>query len=645
MTTTDLPATDPLDVLRRHWGYGQFRQCQREIIDSVLHGHDTLGLLPTGGGKSITFQVPALMLPGLTLVVTPLISLMKDQVDNLADRGIPAVYFHAGQDHTDASLALQKCRLGKIRLAYISPERLSNQRFTSMLRLTRVSLIVVDEAHCISQWGYDFRPSYLQIGTLRQICPEAPVLALTASATPEVAADIMRLLQFKEPRSFARSFARANLSYIVRYCDSKPDMLLHILRQTQGCAIVYVRSRLRTLELAEIIADAGIPAAAYHAGLNAHLKEQRQNLWKNGQIRVIVATNAFGMGIDKPDVRLVVHADLPSSLEEYYQEAGRAGRDGLHSYAVLLASPYDKGVLRRRINASFPPKDFIGEVYEKICDYLGVAVGEGYQRICEFDAETFCQTYRLPMPLTLTAMTILARSGYLEYTDEVATRARAMVVTTKEALYHLQTSPQADEVLRFLLRNYTGLFADYVPINEPDICYSLNISWPQLYDSLQELRRHKAIAYVPARSAPQVCFLTAREEKRHLIIPLAAYEHLRQRMEQRAQAMKQYAFATTGCRVKGMLEYFGETPAPPCGRCDLCRGITPDIIPVPQSDPEARLDLFGSLILELASRPQGCTPDEAAGAASVSIQQIIPALRTLADAGEITFKSGRFHTL
>ena len=440
-------------ILKKHWGHDGFRPMQEEIIDSVLAGHDTLGLLPTGGGKSITFQVPALMLPGVTLVVTPLISLMKDQVDNLADRGVRAVMFHSGLSRREKELAMTRCRLGKAKIAYLSPERLQNKEFLAELRSIRVSLLVVDEAHCISQWGYDFRPSYLRIAPLRDIIGRSvPVLALTASATPEVRDDIMRSLGFDAPRVFARSFNRDNLSYIVRHADFKEQQLLRVLKGTQGCSIVYVRSRRRTRELAEILQREGISAEAYHAGLAPEEKEERQNRWKADEVRVMVATNAFGMGIDKPDVRVVVHFDLPSSLEEYYQEAGRGGRDGLPSFAVAITGRQDKGVLTRRIADAFPDKEYIAHVYEMACNFLDIAVGEGYDRVYEFDLEKFCRTFSLhPVP-TESALRLLTRSGYLEYIAETTSDSRLMVIMDKEKLYDLDLDPTTEDVFQGVLR-------------------------------------------------------------------------------------------------------------------------------------------------------------------------------------------------
>ncbi|MDE6685546.1 MAG: RecQ family ATP-dependent DNA helicase [Duncaniella sp.] len=548
------------------------RPMQAEIIDSVMAGHDTLGLLPTGGGKSLTFQVPAMMLSGVTLVITPLISLMKDQVDNLADRGIRAVYFHSGLTPREKDLALTRCRLGKAKIAYVSPERLQNERFIAELRTLSTSLIVVDEAHCISQWGYDFRPSYLRIASLRRLVGEdVPVLALTASATPEVTDDIMRHLSFDEPRVFARSFTRQNLSYIVRYTDNKEPMLLRILTSTTGCSIVYVRSRKRTLELARLLCEAGISAEAYHAGLTPEDKEERQDRWKSDRVRVMVATNAFGMGIDKPDVRLVVHFDLPSSLEEYYQEAGRGGRDGRESLAVIIASRSDKALLTRRINESFPPKDFIAHVYEMAGNFVNVPVGEGYGMVYDFNFSLFCDTFDLPPVPTRNALLILTRAGYLEYIDETTSRSRIMVLMKRDELYNQRLDNDEEEVLQCILRRYTGLFADYVYISELTIAETLRMSSEQVYKALLTLGRLHVIHYMPRKTTPYLIYPTSREEPRYIVIPTDVYERQRERMEQRIDAMKAFTFDTDKCRANTLLRYFGENPGQPCGKCDVCR--------------------------------------------------------------------------
>lgn len=626
----------PEEVLRKYWGYDSFRPLQLDIIESVLQGNDTLGLLPTGGGKSITFQVPAMILPGLTLVVTPLISLMKDQVDNLRDRGIRAVYFHAALSRREVELGLTRCRLGKAKIAYISPERLQNERFIAELRPIKISLLVVDEAHCISQWGYDFRPSYLKIAKLREIVGEkVPVLALTASATPDVATDIMGKLNFKSDRVFTKSFTRRNLSYVVRYADFKDSTLLKVLRGTHGCSIVYVRSRKRTREIAEMLNREGISADFYHAGLQPEDKDEKQNRWKSDQVRVMVATNAFGMGIDKPDVRVVVHYDLPASLEEYYQEAGRAGRDGLEAYAVIITSKHDKATLTRRVTESFPDKDYLRRIYELAGNFLNVAVGEGYNQVYEFNFNLFCQTFNLPPVPTQNALSLLTRSGYIEYVEETTSRSRLMVVMKKEELYSLDLDSTTEEVFQYVLRNYTGLFADYVYINEVAIARDLMLSSESVYQSLLYLTRLHAIHYIPRKTTPYIIYTTSRELPKHLIIPLEVYEHQRERMERRVDAMKQFAFSTSGCRVNTMLRYFGEKPDCACGKCDICREAKKSGI-----GPVEKNTIIES-ILYIASHPGGRTVKELLSQLSSRQDQAIAVVRELVDAGKLRLDGDR----
>ncbi len=618
----------PLSVLKKYWGYDAFRPLQREIIDSVLEGRDTLGLLPTGGGKSITFQVPAMLLPGLTVVVTPLISLMKDQVDNLRQRDIRAVHFHSGLTRRETELNLTRCRLGKAKLAYLSPERLQNDSFMAELRTMTVSLIVVDEAHCISQWGYDFRPSYLKVVRLRDtVGQEVPILALTASATPEVTADIMRSLRFREPKVYARSFTRDNLSYIVRYADFKENTLLRVLRATTGCGIVYVRSRRRCREIADLLRREGISAEFYHAGLDPEEKDLRQNLWKEDSVRIMVATNAFGMGIDKPDVRTVVHYDLPSSLEEYYQEAGRAGRDGRESFAVVIASPRDKATLSRRLSESFPDKEFISHVYELAGNFLGVAVGEGYGMLYEFNFDLFCRTYSLPPAPTRSALTLLSRAGYFEYIDETTSRSRLMVIMRKDQLYDLELTPDAEEVFQCVLRNYTGLFADYVYISELVIARSTCLSSERVYQALLYLGRIHAVHYVPRRTTPYIYYSTSRELPKHVIMPLEVYERQRERMALRLEAMKSFAFNTSECRVRGMLRYFGESDAQDCGKCDVCRSRRKSA-----DTPETTRSLRESIVYQ-ASREGGCSVETIISNCQGPREQTIQTIRDLADKG------------
>ncbi len=560
-------------VLKRHWGYDSFRPMQAEIINSVLAGNDTLGLMATGGGKSITFQVPAMIIDGLTIVVTPLISLMKDQVDNLLSHGIRGYFLHSGLTRRENRLVLDKCRLGKARILYVSPEKLQSSSFMAELRELPVRLIVVDEAHCISQWGYDFRPSYLKIGSLRDMFPDAPLLALTASATAEVVGDICEKLRFRPGAGvFRLSFNRDNLSYIVRNCDFKEEQLVHVLNRVPGCGIVYVRSRKRTRVVADVLCKAGISADFYHAGLSPEEKNHKQNRWKSDGIRVMVATTAFGMGIDKPDVRIVVHFDPPSSLEEYYQEAGRAGRDGNRSFAVSLVSPsVDKGALTRRLNDSFPSKEFLRETYGRLCVFLNIAMGEGYQQVCEFDINKFCVRFKQQPAPTDSALKLLTRAGYIEYIEETSTRSRLMMVMSRMELYGLRLDAECERVFQFVLRNYTGIFADYEYISEPFISSSLELTERTVYENLLKLGRLHVIHYVPRRSTPYVVFTRSREPEKDLVFPKEVYEFRRVRMEQRVNAMKRFLFDDTECRVNTLLSYFGEKPGGACGKCDVDR--------------------------------------------------------------------------
>jgi len=631
----DSQYASPESVLKKYWGYDAFRPLQPEIIDSVLQGRDTLGLLPTGGGKSITFQVPAMMLPGITLVVTPLISLMKDQVDNLMQRGIRAYCLHSGLTRQEARLAFDRCRLGKAKMLYLSPEKMQSQSFIDSIRGWDVSLIVVDEAHCISQWGYDFRPSYLRISDLREAFPEANVLALTASATPRVADDITYRLGFRPGwQKYAKSFSRHNLSYIVRYDDNKDRTMLRVLTGTSGSAIVYVRSRRRCSELASIIASHGISAAYYHAGIDPEEKEARQNLWKAGEARVMVATNAFGMGIDKADVRVVIHYDLPPSLEEYYQEAGRAGRDGKPAFAVVIANGQDKGRLSRRLAESFPPKDYIRRVYESAGDFLQVAVGDGYNRIYEFNFPAFCSTFKLQPAMTHSALTLLTRAKYIEYTDEVQSRARVMITADKSEFYSLRLDDTTDRVLTALLRTYTGLFADYAPIEETSLSLRAEVPLMQTHEALLTLSRMHILSYIPKRVTPYLYYTTAREEPKYVQMPKAIYEDRREEMSKRIEAMKKFVYDSGTCRVQTLLEYFGEESTQPCGTCDVCRSIKMHKKQPSSEGNEERA------IIAMASRPGGCTIAEAISA-SKDRSAAIEAIRSLADSGTIRIENDK----
>lgn len=593
------------EILKKYWGYDHFRPLQEDIINSVLEGNDTLGLMPTGGGKSITFQVPGMTFEsGVTVVVTPLISLMKDQVDNLKRHRIKAVYFHSGMSAAESRNAWEKLVNGKARFLYIAPERLQNGRFMLELRQIEVRLIVVDEAHCISQWGYDFRPSYLTIKSLRKLKPEVPVLALTATATPEVAQDIMDQLEFRNGKSFRKSFVRENISYIVRSSDAKIHDVLHILSRTTGTSIVYVRSRRRCREIAEFLQSADISSTFYHAGLDFKLKEERQNAWQSGAVRVMVATNAFGMGIDKPDVRVVIHYDLPPSLEEYYQEAGRAGRDGLPSFAVVLAARTDRGVMHRRITEAFPERKVVKKTYERICNFLHVSIGEGYDSIREFDIEKFCRVFELQERQCRASLRLLSQAGYLHFIEDPDSRSRFKMLCTREELYDIHDlSESAEKVLAMTLRTYTGLFSDYVYIREPEIAFKLQVSENTIYEAMLELSRKKIASYIPHSGIPMIYFPTSREETSSLLIGKNIYEQRKNAMTIRTESMLDYAFSDKDCRVERMLAYFGENNSGKCGKCDVCRDRKRSKSKKGANDTE----LSERIISFIKSRPSGTT--------------------------------------
>ena len=560
-------------VLKKYWGYDSFRPLQKEIINSVLEGKDTLGILPTGGGKSITFQVPGLILDGIVIVVTPLISLMKDQVENLKKRKIQAVYFHSGMTLRERNLNKERIINNKAKFIYVSPERLNSQSFINEISRLKVSLIVVDEAHCISQWGYDFRPTYLKVKNLRIIFPDINILALTASATKEVEADIKYQLEFKTGFScFRGSISRDNLSYVVRYSDAKLFDIQKILSSVAGSAIVYVRSRKRTREIAEYLSNSGIPASFYHAGLNPADKDERQSRWKNNEVRVMVATNAFGMGIDKEDVRIVIHYDMPPSLEEYYQEAGRAGRDGLQAYAVLLRNSSDKATLRRRLTLEFPPKDVIKNIYTRLCVFSHLEIGEGYEKTVEFDLLKFCKTYNLEERTVRPALHILGQAGYVEFIEEFENSSRLTVTVHRDELYNIRhQSPDHDKILTAILRTYPGLFSDYVFINEKKISYLTHLDPHIVYEKLVDLSKQKIIHYIPRRKTPLLYFLTSMEEEKYVNIGKAVYEDRKRILSQRIEAMINYGFAEGVCRMSNLMEYFGEEITSECGHCDHCR--------------------------------------------------------------------------
>ena len=570
------------DILRRYWGYDDFRGIQRDIIESIGLGRDTLGLMPTGGGKSITFQVPALAMEGVCIVVTPLIALMKDQVHHLRQIGIRAAAIYSGMQHDDILRILENCILGSTKLLYVSPERLSSQLFQTKLRHMRVSFITVDEAHCISQWGYDFRPSYLEIADIRHLLPDAPVLALTATATPQVVDDIQERLEFKQKNVFRMSFERKNLAYMVRNTPDKHYELIHILEQQPGAAIVYVRSRRHAREIAEHLCEAGLSATFYHAGLDYADKDNRQRDWQHDRVRIMVATNAFGMGIDKPDVRVVVHYDCPDSLEAYFQEAGRAGRDGQPAQAILLYNSSDNGKLTKRIDDTFPPRDYIRQVYEHLAYYYQIALGDGYGVSHEFNIEEFCQRFH-HFPIRVhAALQILQRAGYIDYDEETDHQARVRFLVSREDLYRLhQVTPDEERVIVALLRNYGGLFADYGNIDEGIVARQAGISQPQAYDILKNLSQRHLISFIPRKQVPYIRYLQRREDQASVRLSREVYEDRQEQYRQRIQSMLHYAQSTDTCRSRLLLQYFGETTSHDCHQCDVClasegRLVTPE---------------------------------------------------------------------
>ena len=561
-----------LSILKKYWGYDGFRGIQREIIESIGKGHDTLGLMPTGGGKSITFQVPALAQPGLCLVITPLIALMKDQVRNLRDRGIKALAVYSGMTREEIVVALENCIFGDYKFLYISPERLDTDIFRAKLRNMKINMITVDESHCISQWGYDFRPAYLKISEIREFLPTVPVLALTATATPEVVKDIQTKLGFREDsRIFRMSFERKNLAYIVRNTESKQEELLHILNSVSGSAIVYTRNRKRTREVAELLVNNEITATFYHAGLNNDVKDQRQKSWLSGESRVMVATNAFGMGIDKPDVRLVIHVDLPDSPEAYFQEAGRAGRDGQKAYAVLLYAKSDKATLSKRITDTFPDKEYIRKVYEDVNYYFQMAMGDGLGCTFAFNLDEFCRNFKHFPVQADSALKILTRAGYLEYTDEQDNASRILFTIHRDELYKLrETDPETEKLINVILRSYTGLFTDYAYINEDSLAIRSGLTRQRIYEILLMLTRRHILHYIPRKKTPYIIYTRERQEAGRLAITRDIYEERKESYITRIKAMTEYATAEDKCRSRMLLRYFGEKNEHNCGLCDVC---------------------------------------------------------------------------
>ncbi len=626
------------EILKQYWGYDSFRDLQEEIITSIGEGKDTLGLMPTGGGKSITFQVPALAQEGICIVITPLIALMKDQVQNLRKRGIKALAIYSGMTRQEILTALENCIFGNYKFLYISPERLDTEIFRTKLRSMKVSMITVDESHCISQWGYDFRPAYLKIAEIRELLPGVPVLALTATATPEVVKDIQTRLNFREGNVFRMSFERKNLAYIVRKTDNKTKELLHILQRISGSAIIYVRNRRRTKEITELLTNEGITADFYHAGLDNAVKDLRQKRWQSGEVRVMVATNAFGMGIDKPDVRIVLHLDLPDSPEAYFQEAGRAGRDGEKAYAVILYAKSDKMTLHKRIVDTFPEKEYILNVYEHLQYYYQMAMGDGFQCIREFNLEEFCRKFKyFPVPVD-SALKILTQAGYLEYTDEQDNSSRILFTIRRDELYKLrEMGKEADALIQTILRSYTGVFTDYAYISEESLALRTGLTRQQIYNILVTLTKRRIVDYIPRKKTPYIIYTRERLDLRFLHIPPIVYEERKARYEARIKAMEEYVTTENVCRSRMLLHYFGEKNEHNCGQCDVCLSnrASNDLS-------EKSYEELKRQILELLGQSP-LTPAEIADKIKAEIEDIGQVIRYLLDEDGLKMQDGMLH--
>ncbi len=561
------------EILLKYWGFDQFRPLQEDIIHSVASGKDTLGLMPTGGGKSITFQVYSLSVEGMCLVVTPLIALINDQVENLRSKGIKALAIYSGMSAREIDIACNNAVYGDYKFLYVSPERLLSAGFIEYLVRFNLNLIAVDEAHCISQWGYDFRPSYLQIANIRAHFPKVPLLALTATATPEVVEDIQDRLLFPQRNLLKKSFVRENLTYLVRNKEDKLGYLVETVSKSKGSGIIYVRSRKKCREISELLRLQNVAADFYHAGLDPVLRKEKQNLWMNGTSRVIVATNAFGMGIDKPDVRFVVHLDLPDSLEAYFQEAGRAGRDGERAVALMLYNGTDKRRLHKMVTDAFPESERIRALYQALCDYFQIAVGTGKNGYHTFHPEDFSRRFNFPATMVYHSLKLLEREGYLVYTEDQDSTSRLYFLAHRDELYRIDTgSKNLEQLIGMLLRSYTGLFNDYVRIDEVLIARRLNMTPDELYQNLRFLSQQKIIHYIPRRDAPVVQFLTERVEQNRIRFSKANYQDRKANYQKRVDSVIEYALSGVVCRSVRLLAYFGEGKSKTCGQCDVCRG-------------------------------------------------------------------------
>jgi ATP-dependent DNA helicase RecQ len=563
-----------LNILRKYWGFNSFRSVQLQIIESISEGRDTLGLMPTGGGKSITFQVPALSKEGVCLVISPLIALMTDQVEKLKSLGIKACALHSGLSYNEINILLDNAVYGAYKILYISPERLLTDVFKAKIQAMPVSFITVDEAHCISEWGYDFRPSYLAIADIRKIIPKVPILALTATATPKVAEDIQHKLLFREKHVIQSSFIRENLVYFVRNTDNKINDAARVAMRMRGSGIIYLRSRKKVREISEFLKNQGISSDFYHAGLSYENRSLKQYNWTKGISRVMVATNAFGMGIDKPDVRFVIHMDLPDSLESYFQEAGRAGRDEKKAFAVLLVNNYDKSIAANRINTAFPEIPEVKRVYEAMCNFIQVPIGGGKGIAYDFSLYNFASAYKFNALVSYNSLKILEKSGYIELTDELNNPSRILFTLSRDDLYKFQIENQKfDGFIKLLLRSYTGVFSDYTVIDEEVLSKRANIPRDLVYQYLVKLSQMKVISYIPAKKTPLLIFTEERLDLKSLYISAESYSQRRTRYEDRLNAMLDYAFNTNDCRSNLLLRYFGQPEVNACGDCDVCRKL------------------------------------------------------------------------
>lgn len=619
-------------ILKQYWGYDAFRPLQEDIIQSVLQGRDTLALLPTGGGKSICFQVPAMMQEGICIVVSPLIALMKDQVENLRKRGIEAIAIYSGMGYREIDIALDNCIFGKIKFLYIAPERFYSELVRERIKYMKVNFFAIDEAHCISQWGYDFRPSYLQLAALREAHPEVPILALTASATPRVVEDIQERLNFKAKNVFSKSFARPNLGYMALEEENKMNRMLRIVKKVGGSGVIYVRNRRETQEIARFLLNHGVPADYYHAGLGIKEREGKQQAWTNNQVRVIVATNAFGMGIDKPDVRFVIHLDIPDSLEAYYQEAGRAGRDGKKAFPVLLYNQEDRERLWKTYQDSFPSVTFIQQTYHHLANHYQIAYGAGKGMSVDFDLVEFARKYQLEVMQTMSALKFLERDGWISVSEAVFIPSRFKFEVDFHELYKFQVqAAKYDPLIKAILRTYGGVFDFYVPINEYEFAKKLGVSYETIVQLLEGLEKQQIGSYLRSTDKPQLQFLQPRVDYKNLYIDTEFIRERKQVKGEQIQAIYRF-LDTKACRSKTILYYFGEENSTYCGECDLCLRRKHLATIEAKIEQEIRV-LLMEKSLELHELIDNLTVG--------SDEQKLKVLRTLTDEGKVAIQDGK----